>query len=70
MAEPTEAPETAAAIETTPPKEWIIPNQHLFEQLIDQRLEQHKSAEKPASTRSRAASTSDKETKAETPTKS
>lgn len=67
MTAANEAPEAAKAVETTAPSEWIIPNQHLFEQLIDQRLEQHKSAEKPASTRSRAASTSDKEAKTETP---
>lgn len=63
----TASSEAPATVETTAPKDWIIPNQHLFEQLIDQRLDQHKSAEKPASTRSRAAATSDKEAQTETP---
>ena len=67
MTASSEAPETAVALETTPPKEWIIPNQNFFEQIIDQRLEKHRSAEKPASARSRAANTSDKEAKPETP---
>ena len=55
--------------ETTPISDWIIPNQDKFEQVVDARLEKLKDDEKPKS-RSRAAGSSDKEVKAETPVKS
>lgn len=64
MAEPTEAPET---VETTPITDWIIPNQGLFEQVIDARLEKLKESEKPKASRSRAAAGDKKETTPETP---
>lgn len=67
MANPEEA---SKAPETTPPTDWIIPNQAFFEQVIDQRLEAHKSAEKPAHSRARTAAAKDeapKDPKDETP---
>lgn len=63
MTASSEAPETAEAVETTPKVDWIVPNQSLFEQVIDQRLEKLKSSEKPASNRSRSASSDNKGTK-------
>jgi hypothetical protein len=62
----TAASEASKAPETTPKVDWIMPNQNLLEQVIDARLESHKAAEKPAS-RSRAASSADKDAKAEDP---
>jgi hypothetical protein len=53
-----ETPEAPKAPETTPIADWLVPNQALFEQVIDARLAAHAENEKPEKHSSRSRSTS------------
>lgn len=46
---------------TTLPVDFIVPNQDLFEKVIDQRLAAHASAEKPSSKTSRTTAVTNKD---------